>query len=281
MLGTFSFEPYFKSYCYFTVRSLEILEIAFRSLSPSSSLLPLFSAPPLCSAVAGAVESQPGPLLLRASANASRCSSSTALCLVLEPPLQCHAAQSSPPVATSPSPWPGQGRGHRPPLARARALQIPQLSIPFALSLAPCSHTTERAAAPPRTLASSSHRRAHTSALPCPQLTPSIAPPHPRTAHGQLRLAQNSPEPLAVVARAPPPPARSGTRSSAPPPPALTPPLGPPRPCTAGRPPSLAQSSPERRLRHLPPPPTRLLRRAAASEPLPAPKTTLRCALNP
>ena len=87
-----------------------------------------------------------------------------------------------------------------------------------------------------RTPASSSHRRAHTSALPRPQLTPSITPPHPHTAHGQLRLAQNSPEPLAVVARAPPPPVRSGTRSSAPPPPALTPPLAPPRPRAASRP---------------------------------------------
>ena len=60
MLGTFSFEPYFKSYLYFIVWSLEISEIAFRSLSPSSSLLPLFSAPPLCSAVAGDVAADRG-----------------------------------------------------------------------------------------------------------------------------------------------------------------------------------------------------------------------------
>ena len=34
MLGTFSFEPYFKSYRWFIVGSLEFLEIAFRSLFP-------------------------------------------------------------------------------------------------------------------------------------------------------------------------------------------------------------------------------------------------------
>ena len=42
MLGTFSFEPYFKSYLCFTVWSLEILEILFWSLSPSSSSLLCF-----------------------------------------------------------------------------------------------------------------------------------------------------------------------------------------------------------------------------------------------
>ena len=43
MLGTFSFEPYFKSYLYFTVWSLEILEIANRSfLPPPACLLALF-----------------------------------------------------------------------------------------------------------------------------------------------------------------------------------------------------------------------------------------------
>jgi len=40
MLGTFSFEPYFKSYCWFTDWSLEFLEIADRStlLPPHASL---------------------------------------------------------------------------------------------------------------------------------------------------------------------------------------------------------------------------------------------------
>ena len=42
MLGTFSFAPYFKSYLYFIVWSLEILEILFWSLSPSSSSLLCF-----------------------------------------------------------------------------------------------------------------------------------------------------------------------------------------------------------------------------------------------
>ena len=42
MLGIFSFEPYFKSYCWFTVRSLKFFEIAnqpiFFHLQPASSV---------------------------------------------------------------------------------------------------------------------------------------------------------------------------------------------------------------------------------------------------
>ena len=48
MLGTFSFEPYFKSYCLFTEWSLEVLEISNRPSSPSSS--PLLCFPRHCCA---------------------------------------------------------------------------------------------------------------------------------------------------------------------------------------------------------------------------------------
>jgi hypothetical protein len=53
MLGTFSFEPYFKSYRWFTVGSLKFLEIAFGSLFPFLQLACLLLLPPpLCSAAA-------------------------------------------------------------------------------------------------------------------------------------------------------------------------------------------------------------------------------------
>ena len=45
MLGTFSFELWFKSYRCFTVGSLELLEIAKSPLSPSSPSLLCFSPP--------------------------------------------------------------------------------------------------------------------------------------------------------------------------------------------------------------------------------------------
>ena len=44
MLGTFSFEFWFKSYCLFTERSLKLLEIAKSPLSPSSPPLLCFAA---------------------------------------------------------------------------------------------------------------------------------------------------------------------------------------------------------------------------------------------
>ena len=59
MLGTFSFEPYFKSYLCFTVWSLEISEIAFGSFSPSSSLLACFPCRRRCAVPPPAVEGQP------------------------------------------------------------------------------------------------------------------------------------------------------------------------------------------------------------------------------
>ena len=92
MLGTFSIEPWFKSYCLFTVWSLKFSEIAnqpfFSFLQPS----PLFFSAAAAEPVAGAVESPPGRPSLCAGAHASPQSFSTALGCALEPPLQSHAA---------------------------------------------------------------------------------------------------------------------------------------------------------------------------------------------
>ena len=195
MLGTFSFDPYFKSYRCFTVGSLEFLEIALRSfLPPPACLLALF-LPAAAVQVAGAVESLPGHVLRHAGAHASHCSFSTALGCALEPPLQCHAAQSRRMVATSPSPWHGQGRGHRPPLARARALQIPQKPNPLALLLSPRPHAQNSAAAPPRTPESSPPPRIRHSRAAPPLQPPPTALPRPSAAPRPLLLAQTPREP--------------------------------------------------------------------------------------
>ena len=48
MLGTFSLEPYVKSYCLFTFGSLEILEIAKQSIFFHLRPTPLLALPPAC-----------------------------------------------------------------------------------------------------------------------------------------------------------------------------------------------------------------------------------------
>ena len=171
MLGTFSFEPYFKSYRWFTDWSLEFLEIAFRSLSPSSNSFLCFPPPPLCSAVDGAMKSLPGHVLRRAGAHASSCPSSTARCLALEPP--CRATRSAEhraarAAATSPPRWHARCRGRRSLLSRARALQKPLRADPLILLLFPCPQNPERRRHP-RTPPSSNHRRPAIPQLLCPR----------------------------------------------------------------------------------------------------------------
>ena len=153
MLGTFPFELWFKSYCWFTEWSLEVLEISNRTLSHSSSSLLCFSPPPTDSAAR------------RRRGEPSR----PPLCFALAPTRR--AAPPSPPVAsrlslpgratrpaeprtvpaaaTATPPWRACCRVRRPLFARARALQKPQQANPFALSLAPRFQTPEHAAAPP------------------------------------------------------------------------------------------------------------------------------------
>ena len=60
MLGTFLFEPYFKSYRWFTNWSLEFLEIVFGSFFFHLQLLPLLSCRRRCAALP-AVEGRPRP----------------------------------------------------------------------------------------------------------------------------------------------------------------------------------------------------------------------------
>ena len=175
MLGTFSFEPYFKSYPYFIVGSLEFLEIVFRSfipfLQPACSVFPAAAVqhrrrrrgeparPPLASRwrprVAPELLHRP---LLRAGA-----------------PLPCHAprrAQSRP-------------RGRHLAAAVASSLQRPPPSPsartsttktpaphPFVLSLAPHSDAPEHTAAPPATPASPVPPSTRHCSHPPPTLTP-------------------------------------------------------------------------------------------------------------
>ena len=115
MLGTFSFETYFKSYLCFTVWSLEISEIANRSFLPPPAPFLCFSLPPPLCSVASAVESPPGRVLLRAGAHASPQSFPTALGFALCLPLPCHA----------PPPRPELPRGRHRDAAVERPLQSP------------------------------------------------------------------------------------------------------------------------------------------------------------
>src|SRR6185295_2794654 len=107
MLGTFSFEPYFKSYPYFIFRSLEILEIAKQPVFP-------FPCLPTCLLTA-AVQSAARPPWRAASP-----------CHLLH--ASFHASRLSLPPPSFP---------------RARALQEPQNSIPLVLLHSPRSHAPE------------------------------------------------------------------------------------------------------------------------------------------
>ena len=123
------------------------MKIAFRSLFPFLQLACLLLLPPPLFSTDLAMEGQPGHLLLRAGTHTSLRTSSTARSPRAVPLLALPRAQDRPPAATSPSPWPGQDRARRSLLARARALQVPQHSIPPALSLAPHSDAQNTAAA--------------------------------------------------------------------------------------------------------------------------------------
>jgi len=138
---------------------------------------PLLCLAAMCSAAppAGAVESQPGPSCFALAPTrraappppplASRWSSPA----VPRAPAERRAARAA---ATSPPRWQAHYRGRRPPLACARALQEPQHSILLALLLAPQSHATERATAPPRMPASSTPPSTRHCGHPPPVLTP-------------------------------------------------------------------------------------------------------------
>ena len=65
MLDTFSFEPYIKSYHWFTLRTLEFSEIAFRSLSSSPVCLSLLSLTADSATPPAAALGRPGQVRLR------------------------------------------------------------------------------------------------------------------------------------------------------------------------------------------------------------------------
>ena len=105
------------------------------------------------------------------------------------------ASRAAPTAATATPPWNGRCRACRPLLASARALHIPQTSIPFAIFLSPRSHASERRRrttpnpgelTPPR----SRHCR------PAPPLQPPpLAAPRPSAASQPLLVARTPPEP--------------------------------------------------------------------------------------
>src|SRR6185437_2591371 len=64
MLGTFSFEPYFKSYCLFTFRSLEISEFAKQSIFFHLRTTPLVPAASAVRRPPAALGRLPGHLLV-------------------------------------------------------------------------------------------------------------------------------------------------------------------------------------------------------------------------
>ena len=174
------------------------MEIAFRSLFSSPACLLCF--PRRRTAPRRPPPPRPTPTspLLRAGTHASPRSRPTALLpragaspAVPRTPAASRAAQAA---ATATPPWGARCRAPALDSSCAAALQVPQKASPLAFSLTPHSHTPEHAAAPPRTPASPGRRRTPSSALPRPQSTSPIAPPHSRAAHGQLLLAQNLPE---------------------------------------------------------------------------------------
>ena len=177
MLGTFSFEPYFKSYRCFTVGSLEFLEFTKRPLSPSpTSLLCSRRRPPTAPPPAS-WRGFPAINSPRAGTHASRRSSSTALLPRAGAPSLRHAAQNHLAAATATPPWRARCTTPERQLARAPASGEPLHSIPHALSPIPHSDAPEHRRRSAKRRRAHSRRRTHSSAIPRTQLTPPVALP--------------------------------------------------------------------------------------------------------
>ena len=183
MLGTFSFEPYFKSYRCFTVGSLEFLEITKRPLSPSpTSLLCSRRRPPTAPPPAS-WRGFPAINSPRAGTHASRRSSSTALLPRAGAPSLRHApAEASrgrhrDAAVASPLHHPRTSTRARPSIWRTRAL--------YSMRSFTCSPLRKPRTLPPPPLPPElgARRGQPSSALSHPQLTPPIDPPHSRAAH--------------------------------------------------------------------------------------------------
>jgi len=144
MLGTFSFEFYFTSYCCFTVGSLEFLEIANQS-----RLFHLLPACLLCSSGRRRCAAPPAALGRLEATSCSRCpptrharAAAALLPLTLELPRSA-THPNRPPAATSPPSWLARCSTPGPQLAHALAPRAPQHSIPLFPSPLPRPQTPE------------------------------------------------------------------------------------------------------------------------------------------
>ena len=168
MLGTLSFEPYFKSYPCFTFRSLEISEIAKQPVFPFPCLPTYLLTATVQSAARPPWRAASPRHLLPASFHASR--------LSLPPPsFPRTGAYLAVPRRSEPS------RGRHLTVAVASSMQCPGShlarasapgesphSFPLVSSPASCPKPPEHHRPSSATPASSSHRRTHSSALPRP-----------------------------------------------------------------------------------------------------------------
>ena len=203
MLGTFSFDPYFKSYPCFTFRSLEISEIAKQSFFFHLRPTPLLALPSACRRAAH--RSGPPPRATSCSRWLPRVVPKlpTALPLALEPltprhatPTRfcsCHLAAAVASTAQSlgsPSrvrPNTGRSPASVSPRSLARSLpRLPKPAPPF------IRNAGERK--PPST---------RLTAAPPPALTPQLAPLEPRTSPWPLLVTYHPPKPLAIELRRP------------------------------------------------------------------------------
>ena len=162
MLDTFSFEPYIKSYHWFTFRSLEFSEIAFRSLSSSPVCLSLLSLTADSATPPAAALGRPGQVRLRLRFTWRPRKLLDPLSLALEPPPHAtppRRAQNFLAAATATPPWRARCTTPGRQLARAPASGEPEHSILCALSLAPRSGSPERHRRPPNAGEPQAHRR--------------------------------------------------------------------------------------------------------------------------
>ena len=159
MLDTFSFEPYIKSYHWFTFRSLEFSEIAFRSLSSSPVCLSLLSLTADSATPPAAALGRPGQVRLRLSFTWRPRKLLDPLSPRAGVSTPRHATPASSAAATSPSPWPAQCSTPDPHLACAPAPGEPPLHFLLISSPAPHPNIPEHRRFPPELRRARAHRR--------------------------------------------------------------------------------------------------------------------------
>ena len=132
MLDTFSFEPYIKSYHWFTFRSLEFSEIAFRSLSSSPVCLSLLSLTADSATPPAAALGRPGQVRLRLRF--------TWRPRKLLDPLSPRAGASTPRHATPTSPEPPRGRHRDAAVASSPQSPSPRSRARLGTTNSPANH---------------------------------------------------------------------------------------------------------------------------------------------